>query len=58
MKSVTDDFVETMQKPGAIDCGGFCTMVHLAGLPEGVDPRDPRVIKIVEKIDALFEDPC
>lgn len=54
-EKITDDFVEAMNQPDAINTGGFCRLIHSWGLPEGINSKDERVIEILEKIKTEFE---
>lgn len=48
VKEVTDDFVGAFVKDEDYE-GPVARLVGMGCLPDGVDPSDPRVVKIVER---------
>jgi hypothetical protein len=49
VQEVTDDFVGLFADDVATYDGIFGRMVVVLGLPDGVDPEDPRVVEIVAR---------
>lgn len=51
---ITDEFVELFETDESTYTGVFGRLVGMGQLPEGVDPQDERVIKIMSRCSELI----